>query len=485
MAASCRSAGVALHGRIVEAIERLYADRLDEQVERLAHHAVKGECWGKAVTYLRQAGVKALARSSDREAVGYFEQALTALTFLSETREIAEQAIDVRFDLRNALFPLAEFGRIDGYLREAEALARTLDDQLRLGWVSTYMSSHHLVTRGHATEVLTFAQRVHAIGKTLCDVPLQVAAHYYLAFAYYISGDYQGTEGVCRGLMEILQGDRTYERFGLAVFPAVLSRAFLARSLIERGVFDEGDAHGHEAIRIADEIDHPFSIVWACVCLAYVNTVRGKLSPAARLLERAVGYCRDWNITLLTPLVMASLGHVYAWSGRIDEDVSWLQQGLTAQESAGVALFHSISVVQLGEAYLLVDQVEDARANADRALMLTRERAERGYEAWALRLLGEIAAYKNPPDVGNAEDHYRQALALAEELGMRPLIAHCHVGLGKLYRRIENLERAKEHLTTATTMMREMEMGFWLEKAQAELKESVNALPKVPDRHAD
>ena len=197
-------------------------------------------------------------------------------------------------------FPWLNSGGIDGYLREAEALARTLDDQLRLGWVSTYMSSHHLVTRGHATEVLTFAQRVHAIGKTLCDVPLQVAAHYYLAFAYYISGDYQGTEGVCRGLMEILQGDRTYERFGLAVFPAVLSRAFLARSLIERGVFDEGDAHGHEAIRIADEIDHPFSIVWACgvsrVCQHRQRKVEPGRPPArtcGRLLPRLEHYTLD------------------------------------------------------------------------------------------------------------------------------------------------------------------------------------------------
>ena len=132
-----------LHGQIVETIERLYPDRLAEHVERLAHHAFRGEAWEKAVTYLRQAGAKAFARSSNREALAYFEQALTALTHLPETRETREQAIDVRFDLRNALFPLAEFGRIEGYLREAEALARTLGDQRRLGWVSAYMSGHH------------------------------------------------------------------------------------------------------------------------------------------------------------------------------------------------------------------------------------------------------------------------------------------------------------------------------------------------------
>ena len=157
-----------------ESIERRYPDRLAEHLDRLAHHALRGEAWGQAVTYLRQAGAKAFARSAHREALASFEQALTALSHLPETRETREQAIDVRLDLRNALFPLAEFGRIEGYLREAERLARTLDDQRRLGWVSTYMASYYLLTGSHAAQGHTFAQQVEAIGETLGDVPLQV-----------------------------------------------------------------------------------------------------------------------------------------------------------------------------------------------------------------------------------------------------------------------------------------------------------------------
>src|SRR5262249_50718985 len=149
-----------LHGRIVETIERLYPDRALEQVERLAHHAFRSEEWGKAVIYLRQAGAKAFARSANREALPYFEQALTALAHLPETHETLQQAIDVRFDMRNALFPLAEWGRIEGYLQEAELLAGKLDDQRRLGWVSAYMCSHQLQTGGHAMHVRRFAQRV-------------------------------------------------------------------------------------------------------------------------------------------------------------------------------------------------------------------------------------------------------------------------------------------------------------------------------------
>jgi class 3 adenylate cyclase/tetratricopeptide (TPR) repeat protein len=460
----------ALHGRIVATIERLYPDRLAEHVERLAHHAFRGELWEKAVTYLRQAGAKAYARWANREAAAYLEQALTALTHLPETRETQEQAIELRFDLRNSLHPMAEFGRIEGYLREAEALARRLDDSRRLGWVSAYMSGNRVSTGGHATDVRTFAQRVEAIAKTLGDGPLQVAADFYLIVGCHTSGDYPGTEHASRRLMQLLQGDRNRERFGLALFPAVLSRAHLACALADQGVFDEGEAHGQDAIRIAETLEQPLSLIFACLWLAYVNSLKGDLSQAARLLERTVALCREWNVALYSPLAMAFLGHVYAWSGRIGEGVAWLQQALDAYESAGIGYYHSISVVQLSEAYLLAGQVEDARACADRALTLTRGRGERGHEAWALRLLGEIAAHTDPPDVKSAEEHYRQALARADELGMRPLAAHCHFGLSKLCQRNGKREPAQEHLATAVTMYREMGMNFWLEKADAELR---------------
>ena len=123
----------------------------------------------------------------------------------------------------------------------------------------------------------------------------------------------------------------------------------------------------------------------------------------------------------------------------------------------------------LGEAYVLAGRLEDALACAERALTFTRESGQRPYEAWALRLLGEVTAHRDPPE--HADGHYRDALALAEELGMRPLVAHCHLGLGKLYRRTGKREQAQEHVATATTMYRDMGMTYWLEQAEAEMRQ--------------
>ena len=192
-----------------------------------------------------------------------------------------------------------------------------------------------------------------------------------------MSGDYRGTEDTCRRLIQLLQGNRTRERFGLWQFPAVLSRAFLARTLAERGLFDEGAAHGRDAIRIAEALEQPFSLIESCLGLAHLHSVRGDLSQAINLLERAVALSGE-DITIFGPNAMASLGHAYTISGRVEEGISWLKQGLAGQDFVGIGYLHAVSLVQAGEAYLLAEQVLDARPAADRALRFSRERGERG-----------------------------------------------------------------------------------------------------------
>jgi class 3 adenylate cyclase len=147
-----------LHARIVEAIEALSADRLSEQVERLAHHALRGEVWDKALAYCRQAGEKTMARSAHREAVGYFAQALSALPHLPETHATREQAIDLRLALRSALFPSGNPRGILVALREAETLAVALDDHRRLAQVSISLSVHFYIM-GAYDQTIAAAQR--------------------------------------------------------------------------------------------------------------------------------------------------------------------------------------------------------------------------------------------------------------------------------------------------------------------------------------
>jgi tetratricopeptide (TPR) repeat protein len=128
----------------------------------------------------------------------------------------------------------------------------------------------------------------------------------------------------------------------------------------------------------------------------------------------------------------------------------------------------SLWTVRLGEAYLLAGRSEGAAELAGRAFDLSVCRKERGHQAWSLRLLGEVAAHRDPPDAEQAEGYFRQALALADELGMRPLLAHCHLGLGMLYRTVGRPDEARAELAAAAELYRAMGMAFWLPKAEAE-----------------
>ena len=424
--------------------------------------------WEQAVTYLRQAGIKALVQSSNREAVSCFEQALTALGHLPETRERLEMAIDLRFDLRTALFPLGEFERIVGYLREAEGLARTLDDQRRLGQMFVQMCLNLHMT-GHPTEALAFGQNALALAESLGDVPLQVTGNLYLGADCIRTGDYRRAEDFLRNVLQLLDGDRSRDRFGLAGFPAVLVRSWLAWVFADRGKFKEGIIHGQEGIRLAEALDHPYSLAFACWTLAYLEIARGELSHAVHLLERGLALSREWNLTFFSAMSTGSLGYAYALSGRVAEGIPLLEHALSAVETMGFGAYHPVFRVYLGEAYVLSDRLEDALECAGRALTLARERGQRGYEAWALCLLGEVTTRRDSPE--HADGHYRDALALAEELRMRPLVAHCHLGLAKLSRRAGKREQAREHLTTAATMYREMDMESWLEQAAKEIGE--------------
>jgi tetratricopeptide (TPR) repeat protein len=453
-----------LHAQIVGVIETLSPDRLAEQADRLAHHAFRGEVWEKAARYLRQAGEKAAARSAYREAVARFEQALAALAHLPETRERLGQAIDLRFLLYSSLNPLAEFERLGGHLREADTLARTLADQRRLGWVSVYMAYFLWVT-GRSAEARAAAQSAQAIAETLGDVPLEVGGNFYVGAVGLTCGDYRQTEASFQNVVQLLEGNRACDRCGLTGFPAAMARGYLTWALAERGAFEEGIAHGQAGVRLAEVLDHPFSWVVASWGPAHLYRIRGEFPHAVRLLERALALCHERDLPHMAWITAGFLGSVYAVSERVADGLSLLDEGLKAP-----AHWQALMIAHLGEACLLADRLDDALASAERALTLARERGQRGYEAWVLHLLGEVASHRGPQDVEPAEGHYQQATGLAEELGMRPLIARCHLGLGKLARRTGQRDRAQEHLTTATPLLREMGMHFWLEQAEAELR---------------
>ena len=455
-----------LHAQIVAAMERLYADRLSEQVERLAHHALRGQVWNKAVQYGRQAGIRALDRSAARDALAHFEQARVALHELPDSRERTEQLIDLCFEQRSALWPLGEFARVGEVLNEAGTLAEGLGDQRRLGWVLGYETVLYTLLRKHA-RAIDAADGARAIAESVGDLGLRVVANYEFGTALWFAGDPRRAAEPVRTAIALLEGAPLTERFGLTGLSAVLARWLLAAVLAELGEFAEALAAGEEGLRIAQTAGHPYSEFWVRYGLGYAHLRHGDFAAANRVLEQGLALCREMEIRFALPFVAASLGSAYLWSGRATNAVPLLEEAVEAITAMRIRGLYSLLITLRAEAYLVLGRIAEAREQGEQAVALARAHQERGWEAWSLKLLGDVHAHE-PAESEQAGDTYRQALVLATELSMRPLVAHCHLGLGRLARKTGRGEQAPEPLTTATTMYREMEMRFWLEQAEAE-----------------
>jgi tetratricopeptide (TPR) repeat protein len=305
---------------------------------------------------------------------------------------------------------------------------------------------------------------------TACgDVTSQVVIRFNLAWAYVTMGDYRQAIDLNRSIAEFVKDDVHSGRASGGGFMSVLCRNTLAWMLAECGAFAEGLAYGEEGIRLAETSEHPGSLARIYNGVGQLYLRKGDLPQAIAMLEQAWHFCQVAHITLFAPIIAANLGSAYALSGRVAEALPLLEHAVAQAASMGHMGHQAYRVVQLSEGSLLADRIEDASDLAERAFELAHIHKERGTQAYALRLRGEIATRRELPDNALAQAHYQQALALAEELGMRPLVAHCHLGLGTLYTRLDQQEQAYTELSIAIDLYRAMDMTYWLSQAEAAL----------------
>jgi len=456
----------------VEALEQLYSERLSEQVERLARHALDAELWDKAAPYLRQAATKAFARSANREAVVWFDQALSAIEHLPPTRELREQAIDLRFDLRNALQPLGEFGTILERLYEAEALAAALPDRQRLGRVVAYLTDYFRLT-GDQDRAIQSGKRALAVAIEIGDFGLQIVAATWLGQIYFARAEYREAVASFRQNLQSLVNQSVGQRFGMPQPPAIHSRTCLAWCLSELGEFSEAVALGEEAVALVLSGDHPLSRAVAYAGLGWAYLRRGHADKAIDALELGLQAVRAGNSPLWFPRLASALGSAYGLAGRLPEALSLTEAAVTQGVAMNLMGGHSLLLVYLGEVHLLAGRPDVARRHAEQALELARAHTEPGFEGWALRLLAEITLASNPLNLARAADYADKALTKAEELGMRPLMAHSHRALGRALAQGMDPAATRRHIAAANQLFGEMDMQAWLGPARLELERLV------------
>ena len=459
----------ALHARVLEALELLLADRPGEQVESLAHHALRGEVWHKAVAYLRQAGAKAAARGVNREAVGFLEQAMVALSHLPDSTERSEQAIDLRLELRPPLLQMGQLDRVLTLSQEAEALAQTLGDEQRLARVYTYLVNYYYLT-GEPDLAMEYGERCLRIGETARDPSLQALARGYLGYSYHAQGRFREAEQMLRQNVEALgavpaEGATLQNRISF-----VTSAAWLGFTCADLGDFDAAIDYLDQASSAAKATGHPFPQAIAQTLAGLVHLRRGRLEEALPLLEQSVDICREKGLDVWRPVPSSLLGLARVRLGQVDEGLALLEERVSRTEALGVRAYLPLWTAQLAEGLLAAGQIERARAVAQRALELALVHKERGHHARGLKLLGDVLAAASPADPDAAEARYREAHALADELAMRPLAAQTLLGLGRLYQRTGRRTEAADRLADALLLLHDMGMRSWLSSAADELQ---------------
>jgi tetratricopeptide (TPR) repeat protein len=456
-----------LHARIVRALEELAVDKLQDHVETLAHHALHGELWEKAVVYLKEAGAKAVSQSSFRSAVVCFEQALEALQHLPESRDALRRAVDLRIEIRNALFVLGDFEQGLRYLEEAQAAAVALNDQGRVGKLLNLMTAHWQI-QGNSERAINCAKQALNLTKAPEHLDLHIVAHYFLGVAYHNVGQYDQAIGVLERALSLI-GNRKYELFGMPGIVSVICRAWLVRCLAQIGRFDEAVPCGDEAIQTALKSNHPYSIVYAYYGAGVLFLVKGDFDKAIAVLEQGLKVCQAADMPVHHPLIASCLGSAYALAGRLEEGLRSLKSGVEQGESMRRMAGQALRMAWLSEAYVLAGQTDEAEAFARRGLERCSESKDQGSQAWLLRNLGDLMARRSPLSAEQVEANYGKALGLAQELGMRPLQGHCHLGLGLVYAEMKEVAKARSELLQAVELYRAMSMPFWLLKAEAAL----------------
>jgi class 3 adenylate cyclase/tetratricopeptide (TPR) repeat protein len=461
----------ALHARVVDALERPSAVRGSERAELLAHHAVRGERWDKAARYLYLAGERAVASARYSAAVSFYDATVQAIG--RDTTPDLSLKLDVYLELWVARLESGDVADLPALADKAEALAHLLHDNARLAQVRLRQAQAY---RSWGDGTLNAA--IDLVGEAIAladsaDIRTRSYARNLRALYYRDVGRLgEAINEFDAAAAMLSHSGPDHETSGLVMPIYVTSRTLQAEAYAALGEFEQALAMARDAHRMAETIGHLPSVALAYAHLGYVSVQRGDVEAGVSLLERGWALGEENGFIHATLANGFYLAHALAVGlDRADDGLRCLGRALDASPP-GYPMFVLWSKYRglIASVYLAAGRLTEARTEIDRALALVERRNALGHRPLLLRLQAELVSRSTKGTTVETVSSWEDAMRAATELGMRPLVAHCHLGLGKLYRRTDKREQAQEHLATAMTMYREMGMTYWLEKAEAEMR---------------
>jgi class 3 adenylate cyclase/tetratricopeptide (TPR) repeat protein len=439
-----------LHARAVRALEMLAADRLDEHVERLADHAEKGAIWDKALEYLQRSGLKAYSLYANADAARFFERALVVLKKLPDTPDNLRQAVDLRFELRNALLPSYDTDRILHTLDELDPILARLGDKRRSAQYAAFRCNHHFLI-GRQRLAIEFGETGVRLARECGDRAVLGQSLFRLAQSYHALGEYRQAISLLEQGLEFNANELSHDRHNLNIIPSVLNRTWLAIALVECGDFSAGMTHARRALEIAEGAEHQLSELLGWLSIGYVLSHKGEIAGAVTALERGLDLSDRWSFRVWRIRLVSDLGVAYARLGRAEKGLQLAEQAVSDGEKMQLIADKPRLLIRLGEVSLIARQNETALALGEQAAAIAAAHEAKGDEAWARFLIGR--AYLAVSELKNLDEAEKQldiALRLATACEARPLAAFCNTTLCRIYSLRGNLVRAKQVNAVAT-----------------------------------
>jgi class 3 adenylate cyclase/tetratricopeptide (TPR) repeat protein len=446
-----------LHALVANALARLMAGRLDEYAESIAEHAEKGELWEMAVEYLQRSGEKAFALYANTEAAEYFDRALEALAKLPVSRNTLEKAVDLRFELRNALIALCELERIRKCLEAVEPIVAGLGDKARSAHLASFKCNHHFLAaeQRRAIEVGEAGLR---LASEIGDRRVEGELLYRVGQSYHLLGDHRKAIALVQRSIAGTAERRERHRFELAVMPAVGSRLWLVSMLAECGDFKAGLRHARRAHEIAAAAKHPLSEVLGWLAVGHLLRRQGELDDAIDALEKGRALSDRYALPMWRLRLVSSLGAAYACSRRLTEALEVTRQTLLDAERMRIMVDQPILHVHLGEALLLAGRPDEAIVHGKRALDIALAHENRRDEPWARFLIARGYSAADSRVIDEPVKQLESALRMAIACEAVPIAAHCQAMLGAIHARQGNKTKAGEFAAAANASYARLDM---------------------------
>jgi class 3 adenylate cyclase/tetratricopeptide (TPR) repeat protein len=461
-----------IHERIGQAIEELYADRLEEFYEMLAQHYSRSENLEKAYQYLKLSGDKASLNYSYLVALWFYREAINVLGKLPETEENKRKGIEVRLSMEGCIPFSPDKGEVFQVMHEGERLAKDIGDEKSLARFYSIIGTHHIL-QGDGLLGLKYVESAFQEGEKIEDVELLASLGFYLCASHIETGYFFKVAEVAPKVIDLLEKtQKESECFNWTFNAYSVICAICGYAMGMLGRFEEGVVLCEKGLRPALELNNPLSLGWVEFMHGWLFIAKGDGERTLQHLQEAVRYLEETGYTSLLGHARSGLGWGYYFMGELETALEHMEKGLKIQSDAG--FIHQLSRYHYSLSMVHIDlgNLEKAQSYIEGAAEVAHNNNERHIEGDSRITLGRLLGKMGKSESVKAEKSILKGIKILNELKLKPSSSLGYLFLGEIYADTGKKEKALEILKKAESEFQEMGMDYWLRRTQ-EVLESV------------